>query len=131
MDLRLFAAVVAFLIAGGTLDPALVLAQEPPCDARPRWLVVTVTSISLTMAGTDSTDPVARELDFYGKQIFDRCEIEISGYENSESGEHRGSVISRNDQYGALELSRVKESVQEICAVLDDCADATVPAARE
>ena len=106
MSLRLFAAAVAIFLAAGTLDPALVIAQDAPCDARPRWLVVTVTSISRTMAGTDNTDPVALELDFYGKQIFDRCEIEITGYENSESGEQRGSFISRNDQYGALEVSR-------------------------
>ena len=72
MNLRLFAAAVAFIFATGIPNPASVIAQDAPCDARPRWLVVTVVSVTLSDALDDTEDV---EFGHRGAQVMDRCGI--------------------------------------------------------
>ena len=116
--------ILAAALAGGAAK-----AQDEQCDARPRWLVVTV------IDGWFVLDADSERLDVPpGARFMDRCEFvyvaEITGDEALEDyqlGWVAGArtVINASSYAENFTQYFVRETVQEICAVLDDCADAT------
>ena len=114
------AAIIAALV-GGTVE-----AQDKPCDARPRWLVVTVVRGDLYVraeddAGWEKSEVFSKET---GAQMLDRCVASWSGIEESDAEPPIQSVFSVQGA-DSFFTYYVAETVQEICAVLDDCGDAT------
>ena len=119
------AAIVVALVGG------VAAAQSEPCDARPRWLAVTVVG-GLVAAGAVEPFEVG-----VGVKLLDRCGpspigsvSELSGDEvaaGSQEAHAAGgrTMMTAGQLPNAYFIYYVRETVQEICAVLDDCADAT------
>ena len=76
------AAILAALV-GGTVE-----AQDKPCDARPRWLVVTVVRSDLYVRAEDDAGWKKSEVfskDETGAQMLDRCVGSWSGIGESDA----------------------------------------------
>ena len=115
------AAILAALV-GGTVE-----AQDKPCDARPRWLVVTVVRSDLYVRAEDDAGWKKSEVfskDEMGAQMLDRCVGSWSGVGESDAEPPIQSVFSVQGADSVFTYY-LAETVQEICAVLDDCGDAT------
>ena len=112
------------LIVGGVVAlSAPAVAQDAPCDARPRWLVVTV--VAGVFEPNEGEDDVVVSL---GARIVDRCFI---GSVSELSDEGPAKSFLRLRFRNGEETIAVAETVQQICAAVDDCADATQPSGGE
>ena len=133
--MRALIVVVSFLVAS-LLPHSIAVAQERPCDARPRWLVVTVIA-GYTLS--KSEEPVAWES--LGARAVDRCDIyEMFEIDHLDQRLARGSGREFKGPKTTLRLYAaspshtyeltISESVHDICAAVEDCADATRPAPK-
>lgn len=100
-------------------------AQDAACDAEPRWLTVTV-------VGSEFIDAEGEVSELFrdgnqGAQMLDRCRgyISISEDRRIRPGGVSQANIDISYRDGSLRFYFVKESVQDICAAVSDCADAT------
>ena len=94
------------------------------CEAKPRWLLVTVVEQEVRIQ-TDEGDwkrmdeisgPVEESM------LIDRCEISSI----DEAGPNRkGSTRIYQSRRGSFVVYSIEESLQDICRVLPDCADVT------
>ena len=120
-----FVAAAVLVLAAVVLEPIPVVAQNAPCDADPRWMVVTVVQAE----AIDHESNSVRTFDHLaGLRILDRCRIvhiaELVGNESAAAQiQMRHDAISDTTQ-----LLLVKEPVQDICMAMRDCGDATLPA---
>ena len=108
-----------------------VAAQEPSCDADPRWLVVTV--VASRMSNDDGEMEYVREdgervpfRDFsLGALMLDRCEG-YYGFGSAGAEAFTGAQTTVSIRGGTTNtFYYVRESVHDICAAISDCADAT------
>ena len=103
-----------------------VAAQEASCDADPRWLAVTVLQSRMSHDGKEAQLAGGQPFrDFnLGVQMLDRCvgDLQIG---STEGGTVLGVQTSVVIQQGTTTtVYYVRESVQDICAAVSDCADA-------
>ena len=110
--------------------------QEQECNAKPRWIAATV--LEHTVGPMDGQ---WEDIRFDGGlQLLDRCEFygkgSIRAAEIGRDGGDGQSVITvikfqpANDNTGTESFFLVsrwvlKETVQQLCAAMDDCGDAT------
>ena len=110
---------------------AFPLGAQDSCDADPRWIVVTIVgSVLLDPDG----EPVPEMEDAgQGARMLDRCEIiQIAEVRQARVGGNSQALIQVSQGPGTTTtLWYVRESVEEICAAMDDCGDATVTARDE
>ena len=111
------APILVALLAAAGLAPAPADAQEGTCNARPRWLVVTVVS-----GMTESASGSVSEWNTTGARLVDRCRI-TSMFEISTDGPVKTEIHVRDS--GGFHAIAIAESVHDICAAVDDCANAT------
>ena len=109
--------------------PGMVMGE--PCDARPRWLVVTIVRLDWYSQrgdgeGLEKQEPLSGDVVGGGRsEMLDRCNGTWLISDKTSFEEHPiQSEISINAPDSTL-VYGVVESVQEICAVLDDCGNAT------
>ena len=130
---------IAFACCLFLIAPATAIAQkEKSCDASPRWLLVTVVA-QKHWINSDETDqlepvPVFTRTDEHLK-LLDRCGVKVfSDYTINQEypGDSDDNVATEitdltqsNGKATSLGILWVKESLQEICAAVRDCADAT------
>ena len=97
------------------------------CEAKPRWLLVTVVEQETRVQGDkDEWKNIEEVLEISfpdeSATMIDRCEISII----SEAGlDTKGKARIHTSKAGTFTFYTVKESLQDICSVLPDCADAT------
>ena len=126
--MRALIVVASFLLA--SLPHAEVAAQGGSCNAKPRWIVVTVVA-GYTVSELET--PTAWEN--LGARAVDRCAIlemfEINRldqrFARGVGDEFVGAKAALRLHGGAgvsYEL-QISESVHDICAAVDDCANAT------
>ena len=115
------------LIPGGVvalavvaLAPVHVVAQDAPCDADPRWLLVTLLENRITYESGEHLDAAL------GQQVLDRCEIVSIKQENPISEPIRSTIMIRPHGDILLWEMTARESPQDICAAVRDCGDATL-----
>ena len=119
---RFVAATAALVLATVVLEPVQVVAQEAPCDADPRWLLVTLIENRIRNTGTGEHLGLA-----VGQQILDRCRIERIIQKNPIAEPPRSTIMMRtNDDSSVWEMTAT-ESPQDICRAVRDCGDATLP----
>ena len=104
-----------------TLKSVPVVAQDSPCDADPRWLLVTVIESRIYRATGEHVDLAV------GQQLLDRCGIEGIVQTNPISEPPRSTIVMRTDSDSARWEITARESPQDICRALRDCGDATLP----
>ena len=130
---------IAFACCLFLIAPATAIAQkEKSCDASPRWLLVTVVAQKYWIK-SDETDqlepfPAGTSTDEHLK-LLDRCGVKVfSDYQGSskypgDSDDNVATEITDHTQSNGKTMGFgifwVKESLQEICAAVRDCADAT------
>ena len=106
-------------------------AAQDDCNAHPRWLVVTVVYGNLVLGDGQSFEVST------GVQTLDRCEFAYSMSDVNSSSENplqrrvwslgaRAEIVGSD--YPRVNRYYVKETVHDICAAVDDCADATAGA---
>lgn len=124
------------LIASVLMQTIHANAQESGCDARPRWLAVTVVSGRTIGLGDRTVQASA------GVQLVDRCEdtrltfvseLDPISYSGDGAEAFAQGAKSRLHFYhippdGDLifRVLFVRETVQQLCAAMDDCGDATI-----
>ena len=100
------------------------------CEANPRWLLVTVVEQELLMeddeVGFKRSDTFSYSVE--RKELLDRCEISLIDEARKEVANASAKITQSSP--GVLIYFYVKESLQDICSVLPDCADATSPKDR-
>ena len=121
------------LLALALASFALPIAAQTPCDADPRWIVVTVVRSEWTNA--DGQRNVALTDIVLGELLFDRCEgQEVTMGEPREReqatqslslGVAQTRIVVRLGS-GERLTYYVLESLHDICAAVDDCGDATI-----
>ena len=110
-------------------------AQDSRCNAQPRWLAVTVVSGTTIGIGDRPIQASA------GVQLVDRCEdtrltfvseLDPIGYAGDGAEAFAQGAKSRlhfyyipSDDDPIFTVLFVKETVQQLCAAMDDCGDAT------
>lgn len=110
-------------------------AQESACDAQPRWLAITV--VSGTTIGIGDR-PIQSST---GVQLADRCEdTKLTFVSELDPISHGGDGAEafaqgaksrlhfyyiRSDDDVVFRVLFVKETVQQLCAAMHDCGDAT------
>ena len=111
-------------------------AQDSRCDAQPRWLAVTVVSGTTIGLGDRPIQAVT------GVQLVNRCEdTRLTFVSELDPTSHGGDGAEafdqgaksrlhfyyiRSDDDAIFRVLFVKETVQQLCAAMDDCGDATV-----
>ena len=117
--------------------PAAAQSSNPvPCSASQRWILVTVVAGGSFFPGTG--DPIPA---FTGPQLVDRCQFIGDGRSDFDSisplTETQPGIVPGAVEAGArtqiiqritgisITVLSVRETIQEICAVMDDCSDAT------
>ena len=135
------AAALAVVMAFGPVVTSL--AAQAPCDARPRWLAVTV--VGGWSLFTDGGERVGETIDIAGPQLrlLDRCWLGESPYIGPVNPLYRDSLDdhqaiwtaggrtviratnSDENQFYPFHVLYLRETVQDICAAMDDCGDAT------
>lgn len=111
------------------------LSAQEPCLVRPRWIAVTVVGGTFTLSG--QTSRVGS-----GARLIDRCgpseivyvaelgphwrnEEAVAAYrDGARTNINMAPRVTRDDNFTTY---YVKETVQDICAAMDDCGDATRP----
>lgn len=119
-----------------TLAVAAPVAAQNACEPGPRWLVVT--KVGFELLGDDETTGDAGDLaDMMrdvglGVSAIDLCDghISISETDVDRSGGRAQTLIQRRRQnsqgeFAVLEWHFIRESIHDICEVLESCADAT------
>ena len=122
---------IAFIFCLYMLVPTFAIAQqEESCDANPRWLLVTVVASKFWIKSDSDDEP--RDQYYGGKlELVDRCDItSISPYEDTADKRSIATEILkmfRSETGEIISWSRlwVKESLQDICQSMQDCADVT------
>ena len=123
-----FTAATAVVLAVAVLDPIWIVAQDAPCDAEPRYRVVTGVGSDTVREG--QVDEFFKDAD-KGAFMLDRCDyarVEFSGPSHGDRpdlADVMQATIIVNRNRDTLTLYHVRESLHDICAVLADCADAT------
>ena len=120
---------VAALVMAALAFP--LVAQEP-CDADPRWLVVTVAGVRMI---DSELQPIGDEEPtemISGVTVLDRCgrgtlTIHEDEGELRDLGRGRANIWTRHEGIDGYWIYYVRESVHDVCAVLADCVDATLP----
>ena len=95
------------------------------CEAKPRWLLVTVVEREVL---TEDDEGKFKRSDWLTnseerEELLDRCEISLIDEGRGEVANSSAKVTKSSP--GFLTYLYVKESLQDICSVLPDCADAT------
>ena len=133
---------IAFACCLFLIAPATAIAQkEKSCDASPRWLLVTVVAQKVWIKSdeTDQLEPFqALTRTDEHLNLLDRCGVKVfsdytihqgSSKYPGDSDDNVATEITDHTQSNgkttSLEILWVKESLQEICAAVRDCADAT------
>ena len=107
--------------------------EDEKCAASPRWLAVTVVKAHIATSTQEIEMPA-------GVQLLDRCyygdQVEVRDISATSkdpkdvaaSSEGAKSIVWQASSTGDNIVVRtffVKETVQQICAAMDDCGDAT------
>ncbi len=106
--------------------PSLASAQEETCDAKPRWLLVTVVQDRDNIGGETKTATWPEgEL-----RLVDRCQADHFSVTSASKQDPGLTLISKfyTDSKGKISTFVdlwVKESLHDICLAMRDCADAT------
>ena len=121
----------SLLIAVALIVAPPLSAQEEVCDAEPRWLVVALVGSDVT--GKDGESIEAFKDRRIGDKMLDRCGWPRRGVAIKEHREFRPGGVSQSaifvpfgdaDSGWRYERLYVRQSVQDICAALNDCGDA-------
>lgn len=128
---------LAVAVLGGTMTAVpwsgASAQDDEKCDAKPRWIAVTVVE-----GWFESSAPQTLEMDS-GEQLLDRCMILGVDWDVRElkATSRRGTAVTKgartsfsasrsmDDGGWIMYTFLVKETVQQICAAMDDCGDAT------
>lgn len=112
------------------LAPTFSIAQQKkPCDASPRWLLVTVVQSAMWIKNISKGDK-PQYSDNERLELVDRCEGDVfsiqhhSGPEKGVAAEIR-QVTIRDGETIAWVRFWVKESLRDICRAMRDCGDST------
>ena len=118
--------ILAGVLLLGMVGPAA--AQDDDCDADPRWLVVTVV-YSRIASGGEGFDTAT------GVRTVDRCDVdtmsEVDPDKENPILRRMWNAGARTELFGGDGPDTwsywyyVRETIHDICAVLNDCADAT------
>ena len=121
------------LLALALASFALPIAAQTPCDADPRWIVVTVVRFEWTNA--DGQRNVALTDIVLGELLFDRCEGQEVTMDEPREREQATQSLSLGVAQTRIVVRLgsgdrltyyVLESLHDICAAVDDCGDATI-----
>ena len=117
------------------LVPTFAIAQQDEsCDANPRWLLVTVVQSEVWMKpNNEKKVELVDQLSDYSSgerlQLVDRCygdTFDISHYSGSKeniAAEINWAFYSSTQELKSWYRIWVKESLQDICQAMQDCAD--------
>lgn len=123
---------MVFLLLAALLGSAAWAQEDEKCAASPRWIAVTVVKAHLETS-TQEMEMAA------GVQLLDRCygdqtqvrEISATSRNpkhTAATSEGAKSFVWQTSGTGdniVMQTYFVKETVQQICAAMDDCGDAT------
>ena len=95
------------------------------CEAKPRWLLVTVVEQEVQIQDDDGLWKRVDSLSYIREdtRLLDRCDFSsITGWTGT-SGKARTRIVESSP--GSVTTYGIKESLEDICSVLPACADAT------
>lgn len=95
------------------------------CEANPRWLLVTIVKQEVLLEDDEGDYKRSDALSYSveRKELLDRCKIAL--IDEARNNVANASTKITQSSPGALMYLYVKESLQDICSVLPDCADVT------
>ena len=111
---------------------------ERPCDADPRYLLVTVVAENIWF-GNEETGKLEKRPDLSWTKpprpvLLDRCD-DVNFYNatspspqfpSDQIGQSEGTVLQyEGSEVKSMRIMRIKESLSDICRVMEDCGDAT------
>ncbi len=109
---------------------------EKPCDADPRYLLVTVVAQHVWYENLESKKFELRPEMSSNKPrpvLLDRCEnirfynanIPSQQFPDDKVSQSEATVLRKLNKSQSMKIIRIKESMSDICRVMKDCGDAT------